>query len=1796
MLKRFLFLGIVVLLATSCSDFNTLKVKKTNFEEEIQRAQNLVFTFNKDIITDTLLMNRWDTISYIEFKPAIPGRFMWTTKNELTFSPTGILAPATSYKAKLSKNLLLSNKAKFKVSDETIEFHTPITNIENITSFWALNGDLSNTVEIRTQVKFNNTVSPSVLKPLLKLTMEGKAVSYRILTQNPADIIEIAIDYDKNSSDSEAEGFIEIAKGLTCVGGSNATQTEIKKSFIIPSKDKLEVTSLETGFDAGKGYVNVYTSQPVVSEGLKSYIQITPSVDFIVEMIENGFLLKGDFLASQSYNVTIQKGLTSVFNIQLAEDYTSVASFSEPIPTIQFTEQKALYLSTGGSRNLGINIVNVPKVKVSAFKIFENNIQHYLRQGKNWDYYYEDDEYYDYYTWMFDENYGKPVMSKEIQARSLSKIGNISLLNLDLQDLNYSESYKGLYLIKVESTEHKFLQDVQLVSFSDLGLIVKEGSNDVMVFVNSLKDASPLRGVKVDFISSNNQKVFSSTTDGNGVVVFKNARQAAAGFKLSMITARNGEDFNFLLFDNTRVETSRFDAGGKRIENTNYDVFIYGDRNLYRPGDSIHFNTIVRTLKWDVVGSIPIKIKLIAPNGREYLNVRKQLNASGAAATDFYIPVQALTGTYTIEVYSANDVVLASRKISVEEFVPDRIKVNSTLNKNVYLPAEKILVSIEAHNLYGTPAKGKRFEAELRLSRKQLICKLLPDFIFNMDSKNNPVLGNVLKQGTTNEEGKAEVEVSSIPYKNIGLLEGKIYTTVFDETGRPVNRLNVVEIPTQHVFYGIRNFGYWISTHKPINLQFASVDRNGNVLPTSKAKVIILYYSYETVIENSNGRYNYVSQRKEKTMFAKEIVLKGSSTILPFIPSISGEYEVRIMDPESENYVSKRFYAYGWNDTNFSSFEVNREGEVAITADKGSYVTGGKAKLLFKAPFDGQMLVTIEKENVISYKYITLVNKSASLDIDITSDFLPNVYVSATAFRKITDLSIPLTVAHGVVSLKVEDPQTKLPVTIIAVDKSKSGIRQSFTVKTTPGAEVTIAVVDEGILQVTDFKTPDPLNFFYQKRALGVTSFDIYALLFPELRKSSTAGGEAFDLSKRINPLTGERVKLISKWSGLLKANSSGDCSFKVDIPQFSGALRIMAVAYKGKQFGSASKMMTVADPVILSMALPRFLSPGDKCIVAVNLTNTTSTNGVANVQLSTNGSLAVQGAKTKQISLKSKAEEVLLFEINAGSQIGYSKVTATVNALGQKFVQQIDLPIRPASGYSYITGTGSVGSGKSISFKPVSDFIPIGSESMLVVSKSPALELGKSLDYLIRYPHGCLEQTISCAFPQLYLDDIYKLISPDDFNQSEINHNVQQAILKVESRQLYNGGFSMWPEGGQADWWASNYAAHFLIEARNAGFDVNNNVLNAALKYLNQKVKERQTSTYFYYENGIEKKRTVPSQELFYSMYVLAIADQPALSAMNYYKSLLGDLTVESRYLLAASFMLTGDVKTYRTVLPSTFGNELAISAFSGAYSSHIRNLSISVNALLEADPTNPQIGLMLKRVAQEFTHTRYFSTQDAAFALLAIGKQTRRATSSDVKAQLFVEGKQVGSFLKDDLCLKVDIANKNVKIVTSGNGNLYYYYKLSGIKSKPFMGNVDNHLKVRRRFLDRNGAEITSNSFKQNDLVVIELALQAENGEFVDNVAITDILPACFEIENSRLVKERDYDFLKNRSIADYTDIRDDRISFFTQATPQTKLFYYTVRVVSKGVFVIGAVGADAMYNGEYHSYSGAGKVVVQ
>jgi uncharacterized protein YfaS (alpha-2-macroglobulin family) len=478
------------------------------------------------------------------------------------------------------------------------------------------------------------------------------------------------------------------------------------------------------------------------------------------------------------------------------------------------------------------------------------------------------------------------------------------------------------------------------------------------------------------------------------------------------------------------------------------------------------------------------------------------------------------------------------------------------------------------------------------------------------------------------------------------------------------------------------------------------------------------------------------------------------------------------------------------------------------------------------------------------------------------------------------------------------------------------------------------------------------------------------------------------------------------------------------------------------------------------------------------------------------------------------------------------------------------------------------------------------------VISRNPTLESADQLRYLVQYPYGCTEQVISAAFPQLYYGDLAKQLSRDPQTEN-VNQHIIEAIRKIKLRQLYNGAVMLW-DNGEAHWWTTIYAAHFLIEAKKAGFDVEDDLINTLLGYINSRLRNKNLIDYYY--NRDQKKKIAP-KEVAYSLYVLALASRPNVPAMNYYKANPAILSLDSKYLLSVTYAVSGDRKKFGELLPASFSGEESVPQTGGSFYSPIRDEAIALNALIEVDPGNAQIPLMARHVVDQLKNRSWYSTQECAFSFLALGKLARSAQKSTVTAEIRQGGKTVARFDGKELRYAVDEkSNGSVELVTKGEGRLYYYMQTEGISKTGQYREEDKFIRVRRQFFDRNGNRINSNHFSVNDLVIVQVSLERAFDTDVDNIVITDILPAGFEIENPRTKEIPGMDWIKNAAEPEALDARDDRINLFVNLRFNRQVYYYAVRAVSPGTFKIGPIGADAMYNGEYHSYNGGGTIMVQ
>lgn len=1776
---------------SSCDSSGDLEVKKEHFTHPVEQKQNLVFAFNKDIYPDSML-NKWDSIKYISFTPDVAGSFKWNSSSELVFSPSKGFLPETEYECTINDAVTTFSKKKYKLKDKIVKFRTvPLTVVQGNVS-WTRGQSLSEVV-VQLDIDFNYDVDVNSAVSKIKITSKKEPVIATTVSNGSGKRVSLQFA-PLTQLDEETPIEIHIEKGITIVEGKVTSSLDTSIDASVPSRFNLAITNISSQHTGEQGIITINTSQPLNEDGLKKYVTIQPTVPFEVETTESSVILTGDkFSVTGKYQISISRDVEGVFGGKMKEDFVEEITFQKLAPSVSFANTKGMYLSTKGNRNITLKIVSVPKVKVTIYKVYENNIEHFMRKGSSygWGNDEEAEEYHDY-NYYNTANYGDEVFSREYETAKLPRVNATSILNLDFTDK--IKGYHGTYIVKVESTEEQWIQESKILNFSDIGLIVKEEADNIYVFANSIRHATPIQGVKIAFISTNNQVLDEVTTDEEGLARLPDIKNNHPGFRVGLITAKKDGEFSFISLDRHGVETSRYDVGGRYPNATGLNAMIYAERNLYRPGEKVNVSTIVRTESWQLPGEMPVKLQLTMPNGKEFATNKKILNNEGSCETAFDIPPTALTGTYTLNVFTGNDVLLNSYSISIEDFIPDRIKSNLTLDKTEYSPGDTIRGSLQVDNLFGTPAVGRNFDAELNIDKKDFRVAAFPDYSFEIKNKTSYFYENT--NGTTDEKGAAKFNFTiKNEYRGTGVLQGNIMATAFDETGRPVHRYSNFTIYTQPAFIGIKAADHYVSTRSPQRIHLVAVDKVGKLKSNIKVNVTLLKKDWHTVIQQSGNGYRYVSQKEEKVIKKSTLVLNGES-YYSFTPDVSGEYEVRVSPVDYSGYVSETVYAWGYGDTRYSSFEVNNEGNVTIKTDKEKYNVGEDIKLLFTTPFDGRMLVTLERNHVIKHIYLDAENKSASYTIKADESLVPNIYVATTLFRPMDDSPLPLTVAHGYKSISVENKKAHLPVTITATEKSRSKTKQKIKVRTTPGAFVTISAVDEGILQVKNYKTPDPYAYFYQKVALSTNSYDVYPFLMPEVktRLTSTGGDGADESAMRVNPLFVNRVKNVSFWSGIKQADGSGNVEYEIDVPQFSGDLRLMALAYKGNGFGSDENHMKVADPIVISTALPRFLSPGDEVKVGVTVSNTTAKESSATVNIKTTGPLGLVGATSETVKIKGNGEQRVVFNVAAKTAIGAGTVVVSVKAMNETFTNETEIGVRTAAGLQkkYITGQVNAGTEKSPDIS--NNFLPATIKGKLLVSKSPLSEFSKDITDLVRYPHGCVEQTTSAVFPQLYYHDLVLSLTGVEDNNMNPGYNVRQAILKLQAMQMSNGALSYWPGSGSESWWGTIYAMHFLLEAKKAGFPVNAKTLNRIEDYLVQMLKARKTMTLRYNRN---ESKEVAAKEVAYSLFVLALADNAQHSTMNYYKAHPSMLAVDSKYLLAGAYALSGQRHKASEVLPKAFGDEKSEQAFGGSFYSYIRDLALSLYVLQEINPDDPQVPTLAKILSENMRSQPYLNTQEKSFGILALGKLAQRANRTEASATISAGGKTIATTSGKDITLNLaKHLNLQPKIKVTGKGAYYYFGEVSGITADGSYKEEDSYLRVRRTYYTRSGKQITDNSFKQNDLVIVKLTLDAQYNSEIENIVVTDILPAGLEIENTRLNQMPDMAWITKQDEPDYIDFRDDRVNIYTSAGQNRKEFYYMVRAVSPGRFKVGPVQADAMYNGAFHSYHGAGIVEVK
>jgi len=1705
----------------------------------------------------------------VRFTPPVAGRFSWEDTRTLCFQPEEKLKLATPYTVEISRDFT-SLLGESLWADAIFHFQTPALRLERIAQTL-----VSRQRQVTLALRLNDKVAPDeVARHLALRTRKGKTVGYSLRSRAISREVRV-----QTRPLDEDWLVVELSKGLRGISGPLGIENDLTRTMKIESG--LKVGGVEAcACGPGNVYISVGCTQSVDPKTARRHIQIEPEVEYTVASRHYGLKLSGPFVPTKRYRVKLLKGLKGRNSTFLGRDVVRSVIIPDFPPSLRFMAQ-GIYLSAEGSLLLRLESVNVKEAELSIERVYENNIVHYMR---------------DFSQYRPPSDLGHTVATREYTFDG--KPNQPRVTNIDLR-LLLGDDRHGAFHVTARDTRNRWRRARRLVLITDLGISTKRSPCGLLVWVNALSTVRPLANVSVSVFTKTNQKVLEGTTDGNGIVHFKGARWSGDREPFAVV-ARKGSDIALVELAETELDDSPYDTGGRPYLRRGYEAFLYTDRGIYRPGERAVVHAIVRGPGPEAPRGFPVQFRVTRPDGRRFKTFSAKLSQWGSAEIKAELPSYALTGRYAVELrLPRGKSAIGTASFQVEEFMPDRMKVEIGAEDRRYRADEELRFTVRATHLFGAPAAGRRVEARCTFLAATFTHPRWDGYRFCDSSKKFADVRLNLGEGVLDQKGEKLFTVK-VPQRLTppSALTAVLSASVKEVGGRAVTAVISREIDYYRRYVGVtRERKDHAEPQRPERFLCGVVAPNGTPVQTTELHVTVYKVLWNTVLKIDGGRYRYVSEREEQAVARLACPVVDGRGEVTFTPREVGQYAIRLQDTTSAASADLTFYCSG---RGFVPWAMEEPDRVELVADKEAYTPGETARILIKSPFPGQMLFTVESDRIHRAQVFAMETNTRAIPVTIEPFYGPNVYCTATVIRSIKPEArwsshrafgaIPVMLDREPYRLRVEvgapgevRPGRPLRVRLRVCDRGGAGRR----------AEVTLAAVDEGICQLTRFATPDPWSFFYAKRGLAVTTHDVYSLLMPEIDRrkvgsdSAAGGGEGRGYDPRLlNPVNVERLKPVALWRSGVETGEDGRAEVVLQVPEFTGQLRLMAVAAAGCDYGTAERPTIVKQPLMIRASFPRFLSPGDEFTAPVTVFNNTGRRGAVALATEATGGLVFLSKAPLAVEVNHGGEETVLLSVRAASIPGPASLKVTAALGTEQATEQADISVRPPATLLSVSGSGTVNAGQAARFTVAGGWIPKTERYWLSFTSLPTLKLGSSLRYLIHYPYGCVEQATSSSLPLLYLSDVAEMVDPDTFGRDEVADFVQAGIDRLFSMQTYNGGFASWPGYTNVYSWGSAYATHFLVEAKKAGYDVPKDNLDAALDYLDRMLRSDDDSL----------NRAVKA----YACFVLALAGRPNASWTYRLHEDRENLAAYSRFHVAAALALMRERELVRAFLDAEALPPVSAERDTGGVlHSSTREAAMLLSVYMDTRPTHRHVPVLVERLGAAMKEGRWATTQENGFALMALGKYFRYLKTQETayQAEVLLGGERLASFThRDKVLLKPkDIGGREIEVKLNGKGSLYYYWRAEGIPKSGEVVERDSRLKVRRRFLSRDGRELNPRQIPHGEIIVVEI--KVKNDRAVKNLVISDLLPAGFEIENPRIASRDTLPWARKGSFEpERVEMRDDRLVLFADLhSADTHYYRYIVRAITRGRFRLPAISAFCMYHPGISSVHGAGWIEV-
>lgn len=1715
--------------------------------------------------------------------PALGGSWKWQDTNALRFQPNGGFPVASEYKVTLEpEKLLAENQILAGEQEVTIKTDPFLVEGVDVTEEPALEGKAK--VIFRGEIRFNYAVKPEVLAPLV-----------RVVDPEVTEPIEVAIETDWQNNvigfrtapiekkKEERTVRIVISQELTPAEGNSPLGKEFTQDIQVGSSDKLAVWAIEAIPGPRESSLKIRFSSPISAAVAEKYVRIEPAAKVRFSAERNELMATGGLEPGTTYKVTVGKGMPATDDATLQEEYTQDVLLPDLEPMVDFQSQ-GMFLSASGNHTVALESVNVPKVRMTIDRVYLNNLFFTFQYGGFFDYDYG-------YFGELSHALGNRLKEETLDVGGAKNKRRVYPLTLD-SFVNAKEP--GLYRISVGKPDDWEAKQ-RWILLTDLGVVTKKGQGEMLVWVSSLRDLSPVDGAKVTLISSQNQPMAEGRTDGAGLFRVDDAKALAKGTPY-MLTVEQGDDFTFLLLDTMGIDTTGLDVDGAPAVGDGYTAFLYGERDLYRPGEKAKGLALVRDGGLRIPPDMPALLRHRDPQGRELETKRLSTGDRGFAEWSLDLPAYSLTGAHTLELEVAEKVI-GQYRFQVEEFVPDRIAVAIEVPKEPVGPGQELKYQVQGSYLFGAPAAGLPAETRVRLVDSTFAPKGYEAYTFRNAERNLEDREVLSADGKLDDEGRSEFTVtmpegSPVPSS----LEAVITARVQEQGGRGVAALQRLPVHPYPYYLGLKRLGQeYPEPGQEVEIEYVAVSPDGKEIPAGGLRADFFQDRWNTVLRRtSGGGWRYETTRDPVLVSTQAVPGGKARGTFRVRPRTWGSFRAVITDPATQASSEVELYASGWGT---SPWAIKNPARLELVLDKEEYAPGDTAIVQVRAPFSGKLLLTVERDKVLETQVHMLTGNTAKIEIPIRSEFRPNSYVTATLVRKVGDLE-PGSAgrAYGAVPISVDRTANRLTPEIVAPKEIRPNRDLPITVKAAPGAVVTVAAVDEGILQLIAQKTADPFEYFYRRLALGVSSYDTFSLMLPEVKAAPAGGGEGADgMAQYVRTEGIRRVEPVAFWSGPVVADADGNAKVTFKVPEFQGALRIMAVAVDVDRFGSSQQMTRVREPIVLLPTLPRILSFEETLQVPVTVRNDTGKPGNIQVSLAAEGPVQVDQPATQTVEIPNAREKTVYFTVKTGNAPGNVRFTVTAAGNGERSKSTTNVGVRADLPEITVEDAGGIANASIDVAGPDADrFRPETLRRTIRVGPVPLVQFAGKLQHVLHYPYGCLEQTTSGAFPLIYIADVAKALDPDLLDPKKGRGDpadmVQAGLRRIATMQLPGGGFSLWPGDDTTHPWGSVYATHFLVEAKKAGHPVEDGLYRNALGWLAGHVKAK--SAY-----GSDEL-----QRVAYGLYVLSRAGRADLGTMDFLREKhLKDFRPESRALLAGGYATAGNPRAMQGLLANLGEVEQTPRETGGNFNSAIRNRAILLLALLDAQPQSPRIPQLVDRLARDAREIPQWNTQEEGFTLLALGQFIKRQSSfPPYSGTVLVGGKKIGTFTNQTATFTNIRGEGPVTIRMNPGykqGAAFFSVLTRGVPADSAFQPVRAGLEIEREFKDREGKALDLGNVRQGDLIAIKTRVRSVSGP-INNVAIVNLLPSGLEVENPRLESTEQLPWVNDANLQPrYMDLRDDRILLFVDLPADTwQTFYTLVRAVTPGTFRLPPVEAEAMYNPTLKAVGERGTVEVK